>query len=787
MSFKTTLTLLVVLIVALGLSWYMGIFSPGGAAKPLAGPVQVVEAGKVFLIAPRLMDVNRIRLDLPGRGFLVLEKKGETWQIIEPVVARALGWELTDLISGFEQARKLETIENPDTKALGLDEPLYKITFEEKGRKLSYLVGKNVVASDNTYVKTADGKEAIVVDQNLRTKVKKDLSGYRDKQLWELKRNKITELVFTDRQGTTFTFLKTGDGKWVMTAPVRASVSIDAITSTINAVSALRAEEFADDKPAGLATYGLEKPAWKIVAVETEQIVPTTKPAEKGPVKPVIKRTENVIYLGNQTGLKSDQVFAKLADKNWVVSIKESDIKTILPTANAWREKKILDLDRSGVAKIHIRNAGKEITLTKVEGAWKLQSGKDQVAADARAVENILDALTGLEAAGFIDRPDPRFIKKNRIDQPVCTVNVFAGAKVEPIELSIGEVTPSGMFRYVKRRGLEYVAAVSNEKILPLLKPALAYRNKRILEFNMDQIKTIEVVHGKQTYKIERADRTRPWILSAPLAAPADQNNVQNLLLALTVLEAAEFVGQNHLDEYGLQKPQVLVKLVAEFQPVTTTPATGTKPVPQILRQEYSLAVSKRDGKVYVIQPDAATPLIARVPDSLYSALTAEFIDRKAYGELPTYSIDRLEIKRPGSDPAVFVKSAGEWKYPADPVFPVDRDKLEQILTGLAQVKAVRFVEFQPTEKYGLARPHFKITVFAGKKSWSLDVGQISEKQNRYARTSERPWVFELSADDYARLDKNLKELARPAVTPTPADEMPMQQQGMPGGMEILR
>ncbi len=45
--------------------------------------------------------------------------------------------------------------------------------------------------------------------------------------------------------------------------------------------------------------------------------------------------------------------------------------------------------------------------------------------------------------------------------------------------------------------------------------------------------------------------------------------------------------------------------------------------------------------------------------------------------------------------------------------------------------------------------------------------------------------LFELAPDDYARLDKSLKDLARPAVTPTPAEEPPMQ--GQPQGMEILR
>jgi len=586
MNFKTTLSLLIVLAAVLIFSYHIGVFS-SSPAKPAGETPAVVEADKVLLIAPKLKDLVRVRLDVPGRGNLVFEKKGETWQIVEPIAVNAVSWELTDLVSAFEEARKLETYSAGGDVSLqdaGLDKPTYTITFEEKDRKVTYLVGKNVVASENTYVKTPDGNDIVVVDQNLKAKIKKDLLAYRDKQLWELKKDKISELTFLSRDGKTFNLVKSEDGKWVMLSPVRAQAAIDPITNAINALSTIRAEEFAEDSPTGLTSFGLDKPAWKITAVETETVEQTPKTTQPATTKPAVKRTEHVILVGNQTGLKSDQVFAKLTDKSWVVTIKDEDIKKILPDATAWRNKKVLDLDRNDITNLQITHGGQDIVLTKTDQTWKLVNGKDLSDADTKAVDSVLDTLTGIEAASFIDQPDSQFIKKNKLDVPACTVKITGGKKIEPVEIAVGQTTPSGMFRYLKRSGLNYIAAVSNEKLTPLFKPALTYRSKGVIAFDLDHVKSLEITRNRETYKLQRNDRAKPWVLTAPVAAQADQDRVKNLLLGMTTLEAIDFAGKGNLSAYGLETPQVLVKFVTET-PVPAPKSTTTKAVTQPARK----------------------------------------------------------------------------------------------------------------------------------------------------------------------------------------------------------
>jgi hypothetical protein len=538
MNFKTTLALLVVLAAVFGVSSFLGVFSSAPSKNMVENP-PVVEANKVFLIAPKLKDLVRVRLEVPEHGTMLFEKKGETWQIVEPIIAPALSWELVDLVSAFENARKLESFSAGKEVSLqdaGLDKPLYTITFEEKDRKVALTVGKNVVASDNTYVKTSGGNEICIVDQNLKSKIKKDLSDYRDKQLWDLKKDKITELNFVGPDEKTFKLVKGEDGQWMMLTPVRAQAAIDPITNTINALSTLRAEEFAEDAPVKLTPFGFGKHGWTIKAVETETEKSTPKTTQSATTKPAVKRTEHVLLIGSQTGLKSDQVFAKLADKGWVVTIKEEDIKRILPDTGAWRNKKVMNLDRNDITQIQIRHGGLEINLSKVDQTWKL-FGKDQDTADVKAVDNLLNTITSLEAASFIDQPDLRFIRKSKLDAPACTVKITGGKKMEAVELAIGETTPSGMFRYVKRNGLDYIAAVSTEKLAMFFKSPLAYHSKGLIAFDYDHVISLEVKHGKETYVMKRENRSQPWALTAPVTATLDQDTVRNLILSMTTLD----------------------------------------------------------------------------------------------------------------------------------------------------------------------------------------------------------------------------------------------------------
>jgi len=784
MNFKTTVGLLLVLVVVLAVSWYLGVFGP---ERPETTKPPVIEAKKHLLIAPKLKDVKKIRLDTRARGYLVFQKIGDDWQIVEPVKARAVNWSVTDLVSAFEDAKKLETFipgegefAEVTLKDLALAEPAVKVTLEEDDRKLTFLVGKNVELTENTYVKLPEAREVAVIDVNLRTKIKKDLKEYRDKQLWELKKDKITELRYDARDGTNYKFTKSDD-HWLMLSPIRAPADKETVSKALDKLVWLRAEEFIDDKPDTLEGYGLDKPAWKITVVITEKITPKetgkdkaeTKPAS---TKPTIKRTEHTILIGDSGGLNADYVYAKLPEHEWVVAIKQEDLKEFTPDAIAWREKKIIDVAKGQINKLEIDHKDSKFTLVKKTGTWRLELKPGKlVKVETSAVDDLLTKIADMKAASFKDKPT-KTLAKEGLDKPTCQVKIFAADKVEPIELAIGKTTPSGLYRYVRRSGRAYLAAVAEENVAQLYKPARNYRNRKMIDFSIDDVVAIELKRTKRTYKLTRADKGKRWQVIKPIKADADQDKVKDLILACSTLKAESFPPEADLRKYDLDKPEIDLTIttqteveVVKARPTTTAasgPATtkaSTKPVKKKIKRQYKLCVSKHGGKVYAVAPTTDPQLVGEVAESLHDDLSAELIKRDIFGDLPTDKIEKLVIRRKSGKKYVFAKKDDKWQYPADPVVVIDKEKIDDLTKALAELKANRYVSFEAKDakRFGLDQPYLKITAGGDGKDYVLTIGRPATN-GRYAQASGKDgWIFEITSGDVDKFDKHLKDFAK--------------------------
>jgi hypothetical protein len=790
MNFKTTITLLFLLVILAGGSYFLGIFSPKSETQkqPKVPVVQApAEVQKDLLIAPAMEDVQRVRLQVAGRDEIVFERTDKNWNIVKPVDAPAMLWEVSDLIEAFTTARKIETLTpgqgqyaDQTIESLGLKDPFFTVTLEAKDRKVTYLVGQTPAASESTYVKTPESNEVYIVDQNLKNRIKKNIEDYRDKQLWELNKSRINEMTFAAGDGRVYKFVKLADGKWNMVSPVDAPVLIGSVTQAIDAIATIKAQEFVENAPISLDTFGLAKPVWTITVVETQAVKPTTQSAQASqPAAPTTKRIEHVLLVGATSGLKSDQVYAKPADKKWVVTLAQDNLKKLIPDVIAWREKTLVELNKDALTGIDIRRSAQDVTLFREGENWKLQTAGEVLSADPDAVKTLIDNILGLQATSFIDAPNAQMLKKSRLDEPTCTITLQAG-KASPVVLTIGDKTPSGMFRYVKLDNRNYVAVVANEKVEKLFTPALSYRDRQIMAFGIDSAVQIEIKRHDRTYSIVRAGANLPWKVTSPVEAVADQQNVRNILMALSTLRADDYVAQGYLGNYDLESPQILVHLKVEMQ-VSTISADATTSAPaakkpsetQTVSQEFTLAVSKYHDKVYAVRLGDSKPLVAVVPEQLLKDLSAEFIARSAFGaDVPVADeVDHLTIivKKEAFE---LEKKNGQWTLPADPVVQIDQTKVGDLLRALASLKVIRYSDLK--SKDGLKQVSQVVKASKGEKSWTLEIGRTDRDENYVSRTSSLAWLFELSAGNAKKFAPSLKDLiaapeksAEPDAEPT--------------------
>jgi len=798
MSFKTTLTLLFVLIIV-AVCWYFGAFGLT-AAKPHEETAQAKSATD-RLISPDLKDVKRLRLEIKGRGYLVFEKDRMDWRIIEPIRARAVSWRVGELVSAFTDAAKLQSgqpgkgpFANVSLEDMGLTDPAITVTLDAD-RSVTLQLGKQVVASDYIYVKTGGSDEIAVADVDATTLIKKDLTEYRDKRLWDINKANVTELTLVSRDGEQYKLAKP-ESRWVMLSPLRAAADKNAIDNVVDALVRVQAVGFVDaklGKDIGPKVYGLDKPAWKITVATTEEVKPgpTTTPSEPAATQPAstqptMKRTEYTLLIGDPSDMKADQVYAKLGDQDWIVTLSRDTLKQLTPDLVAWREKKLVDLSSDKISKIEIDRPKEPLTLVKKDDFWQLQLGNETTAAvDTLQVTQLLNTLAELQASNFVDQPSAD-LKTEGLDKPICRVRIFGADRVEPIDLALGATTVSKLFRYVKLSGVEYLAAVEDDKLADIFKPAAAYHDRQVLHFNTNDVVAIQVVaKGKPAYDLTRPDKNSPWSLSSPIQATADAKTVNDLLLACMTLRAQNYVGHVPLKSYGLDDPEIAVTLTTEehvtllhSEPTTTTAAaTSTAPATTTLRQQHTLYVAQHGGKVYAVTPEATTPLVAEVTPQLFSDVSAELIDRQLFSGLSEAlgQVNKLEIRRTGGSTELFEKKDNTWQYTADPFVQIDGQKIHTLLQALADLNAKHYVTFDVRDKditrTGLDQPYLKITAWIGEKEYQLQIGRKSDNGRFALVHGGKDWLCEIEPADVEKFDKRLNPdflVSKPEPEPSP-------------------
>jgi len=95
---------------------------------------------------------------------------------------------------------------------------------------------------------------------------------------------------------------------------------------------------------------------------------------------------------------------------------------------------------------------------------------------------------------------------------------------------------------------------------------------QNVVNFNRDKLEGIIIENGDDKIDIRRRDNK--WRLEAPIKDQADNGMINNLLANLeawqkdtTISEKEIDAGKSKLDEFGLDKPKLRLKLIGEKAP----------------------------------------------------------------------------------------------------------------------------------------------------------------------------------------------------------------------------
>jgi Domain of unknown function (DUF4340) len=238
---------------------------------------------------------------------------------------------------------------------------------------------------------------------------------------------------------------------------------------------------------------------------------------------------------------------------------------------------------------------------------------------------------------------------------------------------------------------------------------------QNVVKFDRTKIDGVIIQNGDEKIEIRRRDNK--WRLETPIKDQADGSLIENLFSDLenwqkdATISAKEIdADKSKLNEYGLNKPKLRLKLIGQDRP------------PEILFGKDGAL----EGKMYVRFEDSKETFLAE--QSIKKDIdkkAEEFRDRKLT-DLSTAQVSRLVLKTPAGEMEL-QKKTDHW----DIMKPLRARANEQKVGDLiAEVTSARIQQFVADDRgdlnaYGLTEPRGSITLFGPeeKKDQKVEIG----------------------------------------------------------------
>jgi Domain of unknown function (DUF4340) len=363
------------------------------------------------------------------------------------------------------------------------------------------------------------------------------------------------------------------------------------------------------------------------------------------------------------------------------------------------QEKVFSGVTSTDIDAVTIKSAAGEVTsLKKDAGAWQLVSPVAAKAAESE-LSSITSAIEQLEITRVIDE-NPASLAEYGLETPRLQVD-FTSANGKPSgTLMLGEKSPTGASLYARRNDEKKVFLVPAYQEQTLNKSTFDLRDKTLIAFEREKIDGLEIVGGGRSLQFKKAPGE--WTLTRPVTARADFGSVEAVVGRLETAQMKSIAAAEptaaELRKFGLDKPQA-----------TVTVHQGSA--------RATLEIGGAAGEDAVYARDLSRPAIMTVETAIADELKKGVDDyrRKDVFEFRAFNTQHIELTR-GSQTLTLdrVKGEGEnpqdsWKRASPTAADADKTKVEELLAGLADIRAVSFTD--STAGTGLDKP--VLTVFA--------------------------------------------------------------------------
>ena len=315
-------------------------------------------------------------------------------------------------------------------------------------------------------------------------------------------------------------------------------------------------------------------------------------------------------------------------------------------------ESKVVRAERDEINSVRIET-GKQIVLLELVQPASSDGLSDPVAsrwmirqpfearADPKLIDDLLDALEGLEIHRALEAVDPI---EAGLEPPRSRLVIDHDSGVT--ELEIGAEIPASSSMLVRMLESGSIVVVDSGVWEHLERDPGDWRDRSLVRVGSDEISRVVISKESDEVVLARRPSDDFWIES-PFEDLAGKDQVGDLLTALTGLRADRFVDSPDLSdaEMGLDSPLAIIEFWAEG--------------PEAVRIDLGAQIADQSDSRYV----RLEGQIVETSSNLIAGIerTAEQWRSLDLTTLETYQIDRLKIEDPNRGSWDLVRSGADW------------------------------------------------------------------------------------------------------------------------------
>src|SRR6184192_2905782 len=360
--------------------------------------------------------VRRITLKTPA-GEMEMEKKGDHWDILKPLRARADDGKVGDLISQITSARIQQFVadDRGDLRPYGLAEPRGSITLFDQAKKKDQKVeiGESIKVfgredkgqtlqvgsvpekeKDQIYVRFAPRGSVYTLPKKTEEILGTKPADVRDNHLVRIDTN-ILDRITIDAPGRGKTVLARKDGNWTIATRNNTPADSGAVQRLIDRLQNERVTGFVEDVASNLPKYGLDKPQMQLTFSSfASENTAETKAGEQ---------PFATVAFGKVEG---DNVYARLADEPFVVAVRRTLLDQVSTDPLQWQEMSIFKVKPEQIHRLSVV-AKHEATLARdAKGEWSWIDGGAPI--NQTNLQSLLNMLSNLRAVRWVGPTIPQ-------------------------------------------------------------------------------------------------------------------------------------------------------------------------------------------------------------------------------------------------------------------------------------------------------------------------------------------------------------------------------------------